>query len=97
MSIAAVVVKSIVLVFEALSKRRWLRPEYQVYPPEATGNIYSRSFFWWLNPLFRLGFGRELALDDLFVLDKHLKAAYLYKQFETSWRSGQSFFIIIGR
>ncbi|KAK3903067.1 ABC transporter [Staphylotrichum tortipilum] len=86
-SIAAVVVKSVVLVLEALSKRRLLRPEYQLYPPEATSSIYNRSFFWWLNPLFRQGFGHELALDDLSVLDKHVRAAYSYKLFETAWSS----------
>src|SRR5689334_16131041 len=54
-STAAVAVKALVLVLEALGKRRLLRPEYQDYPPEATSGIYNRSFFWWLNPLFRLG------------------------------------------
>jgi hypothetical protein len=86
--VAAVVVKSIVLVLEALDKRRSLRPEYRAYPPEATSSIYNRSFFWWLNPLFRQGYSRELDVDDLFVLDKHLGASYGYQRFHAAWSSG---------
>lgn len=85
----AVVVKSVILVLEALDKRRLLRPEYRAYPPEATSSLYSRSFFWWLNPLFRQGYGHELVVDDLFVLDKHIRASYCYKQFRAAWSLGQ--------
>lgn len=98
-STAAVVVKSVILVLEALDKRRSLRPDFQAYPPEATSNIYSRSVFWWLNPLFWQGFSRDLVVDDLFVLDKHLQASYCYTRFQAAWKSGQypvlsiSFFI----
>jgi hypothetical protein len=88
-STAAVVVKFVVLILEALDKRRSLRPEYQAYPPEATGSIYNRSFFWWLNPLFRQGFSRDLVVDDLFVLDKHLQASYCYPRFQAAWKSGE--------
>jgi hypothetical protein len=91
---AAVVVKLIVLVLEALHKRRWLRSEYRAYPPEATSSLYSRSFFWWLNPLFRQGYGRELEVDDLFVLDKHLQASYCYKRFSAAWNSGEDFLLL---
>lgn len=87
-SAAAVVAKAFVLVLEALEKRRLLRPEYRAYPPEATSSIYSRSFFWWLNPLFRLGFSRVLDVDDLFVLDKHLQASYCHRRFREAWTSG---------
>jgi hypothetical protein len=86
---AAVVIKFITLVLEALDKRRLLRPEYRGYPPEATSNIYNRSFFWWLNPLFRQGYSHELVVDDLFVLDKHIRASYCYRRFQGAWSSGQ--------
>ncbi|KAL2024878.1 hypothetical protein VTK56DRAFT_3577 [Thermocarpiscus australiensis] len=84
---AAVAVKACVLVLEALEKRRLLRPEYRAYPPEATSSIFNRSSFWWLNPLFRLGFARVLDIDDLFVLDKHLQASYCHKLFLKAWKS----------
>ncbi|KAH6855473.1 ABC transporter [Chaetomium sp. MPI-CAGE-AT-0009] len=86
-STAAVVVKFVVLVLEAVDKRRALRPEYQAYPPEATTSIYNRSFFWWLNPLFWQGFSRELVVGDLFVLDKHIQASYCYTRFQAAWSS----------
>jgi ATP-binding cassette subfamily C (CFTR/MRP) protein 1 len=86
-STAAVVVKFAVLVLEAVDKRRSLRPEYQAYPPEATSSIYNRSFFWWLNPLFWQGFSRDLVVDDLFVLDKHIQASYCYTRFQAAWSS----------
>ncbi len=89
-STAAVAVKAIILVLEALEKRRLLRPEYKAYSPEATSSIYNRSFFWWLNCLFRLGFGRVLDVDHLFPLDKHLEAPYLHKLFQSAWASSKS-------
>jgi ATP-binding cassette subfamily C (CFTR/MRP) protein 1 len=80
-STAAVAVKAGTLGLEAVEKRRLLRPEYRGCPPEATSGIYSRSFFLWLNPLFRSGFSRVLDIDDLFVLDKHLEASYCHRLF----------------
>lgn len=88
---AAAAVRSALVVLEALDKRRSLRPEYQAYPPEATTSLYNRTFFWWLNPLFLQGFRREIDVDDLFVLDKHLKASYGYQRFHTAWTSSMLF------
>ncbi|KAK4170055.1 hypothetical protein QBC43DRAFT_329617 [Cladorrhinum sp. PSN259] len=84
-SVTAVATKAIVLVLEAVEKRRLLRPEYRVYGPEATASVYNRSFFWWLNPLFRLGFRRVLDVDDLFALDKHVQASYEHNRFRAAW------------
>jgi hypothetical protein len=83
------VAKAILLVLEALRKRRLLRPKFQTSPPEATSGIYERSFFCWLNSLIRLGFGRVLDIEDLFTLDKHLFAAYLQARFRPAWDSGE--------
>lgn len=85
LAVAGVVVKTLVLILEALEKRRLLRPEYQSCPPEATGSIYNRYFFWWLNPLFRNGFRRVLEIDDLFQLDKKLGASYCHQRFQATW------------
>lgn len=83
-STAAAAVKATVFVLEAISKRRFLQPEYRVCPPEATSGIFNRSFFIWLNPLFRSGFSQVLDIDHLFVLDKHLEAAYCRRLFLTA-------------
>ncbi|KAK0716329.1 ABC transporter [Lasiosphaeris hirsuta] len=87
---AGVAVKITVLVLEALEKRRFLLAEYQNCPAEATASLYNRSFFWWLNPLFRQGFKRVLDVDDLYTLDKHLKASYWRPRFLNAWSPGHS-------
>jgi hypothetical protein len=89
-----VAAKACVLVLEGLEKRRLLRAEYRAYPPEATASIYNRSFFWWLNALFRKGFNHELDVDHLFALDKQLQASYCYKRLHAAWASGGPFRLI---
>jgi hypothetical protein len=88
-SLTAVLVKALILGLEASSKRRFLRAEYRAFPPEATSSIFDRAFFWWLNPLFRLGFSRVLDVEDLFSLDKHLQASYCHRKFVEVWSSGE--------
>ncbi|OJK00394.1 hypothetical protein ASPACDRAFT_52107 [Aspergillus aculeatus ATCC 16872] len=83
-------IKSPLFLLEALEKRRFLRPEYKGYSPEALAGIYNRSFFWWLNPLFKRGFSKILAVDDLFVLDKQLEAKRLHREVEAEWKKGQA-------
>jgi len=90
-STAAVVIKAVILTLEAVGKRRLLAPEYRVLPPEATSGIYNRSFFLWLNPLFRSGFSRILDIDDLFALDKHLEAVYCHRLFLAAKNKGELF------
>jgi len=87
---ATVLVKVMLVALEALQKTR-LYPAFQHSPPEATSNIYNRSFFWWLNPLFRSGFGRVLDIDDLFALDKHLKAGYWRPRFLSACTPGECY------
>ncbi|KAK4208910.1 hypothetical protein QBC37DRAFT_60766 [Rhypophila decipiens] len=84
-SVVAVAIKALVLVAEAYEKRRMLRKEYGSYPPEATGSVFNRSFFWWLNSLFRVGYRHVLDVDELFVLDKHIKSGYCHPRFQAAW------------
>lgn len=85
---ASIAVKAVILLLEAIEKRRILRPEFRVNSPEATSGVYNRSFFWWLNGLFRLGWRKTLYIPDLFSLDKHLNSKYLQRLFESSWLKG---------
>lgn len=87
-STVAVLVKFAILCLEAVQKRRMLRPDYQTYPPEAVSGIINRSFFWWLNKLFKRGYSKTLRLDDLFALDKHLLAEYLQQLLGSAWNKG---------
>ena len=79
------VVKAGVLVLEASNKRAILLARYQDLPPEATSNVYSRSIFWWLNPLLRTGFVKTLLLDDLYDMDPDLQANNLLRTFQRAW------------
>lgn len=85
---AAVALKFVILLLEAVEKRWILRPKYEDYPPEAISGIYNKSFFWWLNPLFRRGYSNFLYIEDLFTLDKHLVAEYLHDKLQGTWDKG---------
>ena len=80
-----VVVKAMLLLLEMLEKHDILAPTLEVSPPEATAGIFNKFFFWWLNSLFREGFSRTLAVEDLFILDKHLKSRYLETILQSAW------------
>lgn len=84
----AVGLKFATLWLEATEKRAILRPEYQGYPPEATSGIFNRSFFLWLNSLFWAGFSKLLAIEDLFVLDKHLFSERIHDRMQEQWSRG---------
>ena len=79
------VVKFLLVIFEAIEKRSILHPQWKSTSPEATSGLYSRSVFWWLNGLFRIGFKRSLHMEDLLPLDKHLTCGYLYDRLHTAW------------
>ena len=85
---AAVAIKFVLLLLEAVEKRRFLLPIYQSYPFEATSGLFNRWFFLWLNPLFRRGHSRTLSLDDLYGLDKHLVSGYLDRVLQSAWLKG---------
>ncbi|PMD29625.1 hypothetical protein L207DRAFT_615485 [Hyaloscypha variabilis F] len=82
---AGVAVKFVLLLLEAVEKRRILLPSYKSYPFEATSGIFSRCFFCWLSPLFRRGLSKTLSLDDLYRLDKHLLSGYLDHLLNNAW------------
>lgn len=79
-------VKLAVLFSEAVEKRRLLLPAFTNISPEATSGIYSRGMFWWLLPLFRLGFSNAVTENDLFVGDTALESTGLCLRFQRYWR-----------
>jgi ATP-binding cassette subfamily C (CFTR/MRP) protein 1 len=84
----ATICKFVILLLETIEKRRILRSGYRDNPPYATSGIINRTFFWWLNPLFRRGFSKTLAVNDLFTLDKPLVSARLHDDFGSAWSEG---------
>ncbi|CAG8213587.1 unnamed protein product [Penicillium olsonii] len=81
----AVGVKALLFLLEAIEKKHVLKPEYAGYPPEATAGFYNRAMFWWLNPLFKVGFKGALRVEDLFQLDKELSSERLLTRFSAKW------------
>lgn len=82
--------KALILLVEAIEKQFILRLAYKAYPPEATSGVYSRSFFWWLNPLFAKGFTGLIQMEDLFTLDKHLFSERVHERMEAAWNRGRA-------
>lgn len=78
-------VKLLVLVLEAVEKRKILLSPYSDSSPEATSGLYSRGLFWWLNPMFLLGYRKILRDIDLFRTDDSLSSESLRKRFQVQW------------
>ena len=88
-------VKVFLAVVEARDKRRLLLPEFADCPPEATSGVYRRTTFWWLNDLFKRGFSKALALEDLFQLDKKLQTDYLHQLLGSAWEKSKLTYSIL--
>ena len=82
---ASLAIKVVILVLEARGKRRLLTAPYTELSPETTSGIFSRSTFYWLSDLFRLGFASIIDLKDLPKLDSRLLSKPLRKQMRQSW------------
>lgn len=91
-------VKLGVLLTEAVEKRGILLAPYRDLPPEQTSGIYNRSVFWWLNPLLRIGFGKNMRVDDLYDLDHALSSKHVRDLFTRRWAMTQDHgrFTLIG-
>jgi hypothetical protein len=83
-------VKLLILISEATEKRKLLFTPYADPSPEATSGLYSRGLFWWLNPLFQLGFRNVVNEDDLFAADGDLLSKYLEVRFGKHWANRES-------
>ena len=79
------VVKLGVLVSEAIEKRALLLPPFRNPAPEFTSGIYTRALFWWLNPLFILGYKDVLSDETLLATDERLMSNVVHHQFQRQW------------
>ncbi|PVH78403.1 putative ATP-binding cassette transporter [Cadophora sp. DSE1049] len=84
---AATILKFAVAIAEAIEKRKILLPPYQRGSPEATSGIYSRSLFWWLNGLMRIGYERVVKEDDMFPIDEEMRSSFLTERAQKAWDS----------
>ncbi|XP_017288290.1 multidrug resistance-associated protein 4 [Kryptolebias marmoratus] len=53
--------------------------------PAATANLVSKIFFWWLNPLFRIGSKRRLEEDDMYEVLTEDKSENLGQDLQRYW------------
>lgn len=87
---AILAAKLMVLISEAIEKRKLLLTAFTHPSPEATSGLYSRGLFWWLNPLFQLGFRNVVNDDDLFAADDDLRSKSLEIRFSRRWANRTS-------
>ncbi|KAG9750060.1 putative ABC transporter, partial [Aureobasidium melanogenum] len=57
----------------------------QTLPPESTSSILSRSFLWWLNPLFLSGMRTLLNQDQLYAIDPELRSRKTGQRLEAAF------------
>jgi ATP-binding cassette subfamily C (CFTR/MRP) protein 1 len=85
LSTASIALKPILLLLETQDKRKYLKKPYNEWSREATSGVINRSFFWWLNPLFILGFRRILVSTNLSPLDPDLLSKPLEESMTEAW------------
>ncbi|KAI1406922.1 P-loop containing nucleoside triphosphate hydrolase protein [Hypoxylon sp. FL1857] len=76
-----------VVVLECLAKTKHLRPTYKTgLTFEQTTSFWGQSFFIWLLPLFRMGYGNIFLLRDLPDVDQDLREPVAWAELAASWR-----------
>lgn len=81
----ALAVGAALLMLEAQSKRTFLRQPFKTYSKEATSGIIGWSIFWWLNGVFRAGFGKLLTVEDIGSIDEELTGEPLGRLMHAAW------------
>ncbi|XP_057563694.1 ATP-binding cassette sub-family C member 4-like isoform X2 [Hippopotamus amphibius kiboko] len=61
-----------------------LHPELKPNPLQ-DANLCSRLFFWWLNPLFKIGHKRRLEEDDMFSVLPEDRSRHLGEELQGYW------------
>jgi ATP-binding cassette subfamily C (CFTR/MRP) protein 1 len=81
---AAVVCKIILLCLESWPRKFPIMSE-AVYSPEELAGVFSRTVFWWVNPLLRLGSRQVLEPADLYPLNHEFHGDVLQPQIQDIW------------
>lgn len=100
-SMSISVISTVVLTFnvatlglELKSKKSWLNSEDKGRSPEELGGIFDRSFFLWINKLFRRGFHESLTCNDLFPIDHSLSSQALGKRLSKQYKGQKGMFCL---
>ncbi len=84
---SALAIKILILISEAIEKRRILLEPYKHASPEVTSGIYNRSFFYWLNHLMKTGFSKVLGNNDLYPIDEDMSSEVLLDRADKIWKT----------
>ncbi|EAW08899.1 putative ABC transporter [Aspergillus clavatus NRRL 1] len=76
---AVVVLKFVVLMTEAVEKRRLLERKHRHATIESTSGVWNKMLFWWVNPLLWKGARTILEPDDLQTIAEKLHGVALEK------------------
>jgi ABC-type multidrug transport system fused ATPase/permease subunit len=82
-------VKIMILLAEAVEKRKLLLEPYRGLSPEETSGIYSKSFFFWLNQLMVSGSQRILQNCDLYPIDSDMSSSILQQRMKNAWSAAR--------
>jgi hypothetical protein len=74
-----VVLKLVVLMTEAVEKRRLLERKYRHATIESTSGVWNKMLFWWVNPLLWKGSRTILEPNDLQMIAEKLHGVALEK------------------
>ncbi|POR31354.1 Uncharacterized protein TPAR_08439 [Tolypocladium paradoxum] len=81
------IVTMLVVFVESLRKTRILQPPYKCIATEQTTSFWSRGFFVWVLPFFRIGYSKDLDLEDVPRVSEELEERATWTKLERSWRS----------
>ncbi|KAH6995503.1 ABC transporter [Ilyonectria sp. MPI-CAGE-AT-0026] len=81
----SLVLRLILLVLESLGKRHLLVPQYKDSERDITRTLFETVLFWWLNPLLAVGYKRNIALSDLYPLEKDMHSDDWHKNIAEAW------------
>lgn len=82
---AGIIIKLLLLVLEAQSKRAILGSSHRNLSPEETSGILNRAFLWWINSVLVTGYQKLLTTDDLPPLGHDLASDQIREKMQRAW------------
>lgn len=82
------VIKAFLLAAESASKPAFITIPATKATREELSGIFGRSLSLWLNPLFKLGWKKDLVTEDLEPVDEALSGGKLLERLSTAWKNG---------
>lgn len=82
---AGLALKVLLMFLEAWPKTSYLKLTGEQYGPEEVASFFSRSVFWWINPILLRGNRQLLSLSDVFQLDHELYSSRLQIVMHEAW------------